>query len=413
MPSTPIVVQKFGGTSLADIAKLRRVAERVVSTRSQGFDVVVVVSAMGSTTDELLSMARSLHTTPPRRELDVLVSSGERISMALLSMAIEELACAAVSLSGPQSGIRTDKNHFGARIEGVQPARVLRELASGRIVVVAGYQGEAPDGDVTTLGRGGSDTSAVALAAVLGALRCEIYSDVEGVFSADPRIVDGAQLLERVTYDEMVAFSYSGASVLDRRAVEHAAAHRVELHARPAFGAGAGTIIGPPIENGDGNGAGAVTGVAGHRQLVRLRLRDSAADDGLARELESAVGVSSIPFSALRAGSCRTLFFPADELPARQDLACDLERAFDREVEVDDGLGSVSVIGLGIGDCESRRNRTRQVTDRHRITVDAEHAVDHAYTLLIERTTVLPAIRSIHDAMVPQIADGGTVPASG
>jgi len=289
---------------------------------------------------------------------------------------------------------------------------VLRELAAGRVVVVAGYQGEAPDGDVTTLGRGGSDTSAVALAAALEALRCEIYSDVQGVFSADPRIVDDAQLLDRVTYDEMIAFAHSGASVLDRRAVEHAATHRVELHARPAFGAGAGTVIGPPLADASeaqaGDGHAPVTGVAGHRQLLRLRFRDDGGDEGLARELEAAVGVSALPFSAESTRSSRTLLFPADELPASVELAADLGRSFERDIQVDDGLGSVSVIGLGIGGCESRRRRTRQVTVRHRIPVDDEHAVDHAYTLLVERSTVLPAIRSIHDALVP--ADGASPP---
>lgn len=399
----PIVVQKFGGSSLADITKLRLVASRIVSTRRAGYDVVVVVSAMGTTTDELLSMARSLHEAPPRRELDVLVSSGERISRALMSMAVEELGCPAVSLSGPQSGIRTDKNHFGARIEGIQPARILRELAAGRTVIVAGYQGEAPDGDVTTLGRGGSDTSAVALAAVLGAVRCEIYSDVEGVFSADPRIVENAHLLERVTYDEMIAFSHSGASVLDRRAVAYAAGHDVELHARPTFGEGSGTVIGPPLDAAERSSA--FTGVAGHRQLLRLSLEAKSDDldaQVLGDRLGSLVGVAPVPLHApAKDADRRTFLFPADELPAGEEVSAQVGDELGREVEADADLGSVSVIGLGIGDCETRREKARQVTEEESIEVDAEHAVDHAYTLLVRRPTVLTAIRSFHDALLP------------
>ncbi|HVS16384.1 MAG TPA: aspartate kinase [Thermoanaerobaculia bacterium] len=393
-----IVVQKYGGSSVADTEKLRHVARRVAATRELGLDIVVVVSAMGKTTDELLGLAHSLHREPPRRELDVLVSSGERISMALLSMAIEEQGWSAISLSGPQSGIRTDANHFGARIQGVQPARVLRELAGGRVVVVAGYQGESPDGEITTLGRGGSDTSAVALAAVLGALRCEIYSDVPGVFTADPRIVDQAALLERVSYEEMIAFSNLGASVLDRRAVEHAARHRVEIHARPTFGDGEGTVIAPA---GEEEGMLPVIGVAGHRRLLRVRVDGDAPDDALASELQDAVGVPSLPDSEAPSGSHRELLFPTDEVAGASAVTAKLREEFGSRVAVDDQIGSVSVIGRGIGECAQRRRRARLATARHRIVVDAEHVIDHAYTLLVERASVLSAIRSIHGELIP------------
>jgi aspartate kinase len=392
-----IVVQKYGGSSVADTDKLRHVARRVAATRELGLDVVVVVSAMGKTTDRLLGMAHSIHQEPPRRELDVLVSSGERISMALLSMAIEEQGWPAISLSGPQSGIRTDANHFGARIEGIQPARVLRELAGGRVVVVAGYQGEAPDGEITTLGRGGSDTSAVALAAALGALRCEICSDVPGVFTADPRIVAEASLLERVSYEEMIAFSNLGASVLDRRAVEHAAENGVEIHARPTFGDGHGTVI---ATASDRDASVPVTGVAGHRRLVRLRVDGSCPEDGLASELEAAVGVPSLPDSEPAPDGRRELLFPAHEVAGAEAVAAKLRQEFGGHVDVDDQVGSVSVIGRGIGECAQRRRRARRATLRHRIRVDAEHVIDHAYTLLVERSSVLSAIRSIHGELI-------------
>src|SRR5438876_3454848 len=190
-----IVVQKYGGSSVADVTRLRQVADRVMRTRGEGHDVVVVVSAMGDTTDELLALAKQVSPDPPRRELDMLLTCGERISMALLSMALHEQAVPAISFTGSQSGIITNDAHAQARIVEVRPYRIQDELANGKVVIVAGYQGVSSRREVTTLGRGGSDTTAVALAAALGA-DCEIYSDVDGVFSADPRVVPGARKLE-------------------------------------------------------------------------------------------------------------------------------------------------------------------------------------------------------------------------
>src|SRR5262247_3807158 len=186
-----VIVQKYGGSSVADVDRLRKVAERVMRTRAEGHEVVVVVSAMGDTTDELLALAKSLSANPDRRELDMLLSAGERISMALLSIAIRELGGEAISFTGSQSGIITNDAHTSARIVEVRPFRVQDELARGKVVIVAGYQGVSYKKEVTTLGRGGSDTTAVALAAALGAEACEIYSDVDGVYSADPRVVPG------------------------------------------------------------------------------------------------------------------------------------------------------------------------------------------------------------------------------
>src|SRR5262245_44984550 len=236
----PIVVQKFGGSSLADIARLGMVADLVMATRRAGNDLCVVVSAMGKTTDGLLDLARqaarrageSELSEPPRRELDMLVSTGERVSMALLSIAIRARGGDAVSLTGSQSGIITNDRHFDARILEVRPFRIEDELARGRIVIVAGYQGMSYRREITTLGRGGSDTTAVALAAALGADRCEIYSDVDGVYSADPRHVPDARHLPEIDCDTMQAMAERGAKVLNARAVEWAKKHRVTIHAR-------------------------------------------------------------------------------------------------------------------------------------------------------------------------------------
>jgi aspartate kinase len=239
-----IVVQKFGGSSVAGAAKLKTVAARVKARREAGWQLVVVVSAMGDTTDELLGLARQVSVDPPRRELDMLLTCGERISMALLSMALQELGVPAISFTGSQSGIITDGAHAQARILEVRPARIEEALGQGRVVIVAGYQGVSLAREVTTLGRGGSDTTAVALAAALGA-DCEIYSDVDGVYSADPRVVPDARRLEALSFEEMQALASAGAKVLNAQAVEFAREKGIVIHARSAHAGGAGTRIGP------------------------------------------------------------------------------------------------------------------------------------------------------------------------
>lgn len=227
-----IVVQKYGGSSVADPDKIRLVARHVAATQRAGNGVVVVVSAMGKTTENLLALARSLTAEPARRELDMLVSTGERVTMALLSMALHDCGCDAVSFTGSQSGIITNDRHFDAQIIEVRPHRIEDELSRGRVVIVAGYQGMSYRREITTLGRGGSDTTAVALTAALNADQCEIYSDVDGIFSADPRTVGDARHLPTIDYDTMQEMAESGAKVLNARAVEWARKQRVVIHAR-------------------------------------------------------------------------------------------------------------------------------------------------------------------------------------
>jgi aspartate kinase len=239
-----IVVQKFGGSSVADEHKIRQVALKVKARADLGFRVVVVVSAMGDTTDKLLAQAKKISPNPPRRELDMLLTCGERISMALMSMALQQLGAEAISFTGSQSGIITDDAHAQAQIVEVRPARIEEALAQNKIVIVAGYQGVSRQKEVTTLGRGGSDTTAVALAAALGA-DCEIYSDVDGIFTADPRVVVGAQKLDSIGYDEMQELAAAGAKVLNAQAVEFAKSKGIAIAARSTHGAGTGTRIGP------------------------------------------------------------------------------------------------------------------------------------------------------------------------
>ncbi|MCB9661737.1 MAG: aspartate kinase [Sandaracinaceae bacterium] len=238
-----VIVQKYGGSSVSDVEKIGLVADRICAARDEGYGVVVVVSAMGKTTDELLGLARSIDPNPPRRELDLLLSTGERVSMTLLSMALQRRGCDAISFTGSQSGILTNDWHFDAKILEVRPVRVLDELARGRVVIVAGYQGMSYKREVTTLGRGGSDTTALAMAAALSAERAEIYSDVDGVYSADPRVVPDARHLPELTYVEMQSMSDAGAKVLHAPAVEFARGREVPIHCRATFAPGRETRI--------------------------------------------------------------------------------------------------------------------------------------------------------------------------
>jgi aspartate kinase len=239
-----LVVQKYGGSSVADAEKIKRVAERIAAAKRAGNDVVVVVSAMGDTTDELLDLAQQVSPLPPPRELDMLLTSGERISMALLAMAIANLGFEARSFTGSQAGVITDSVHGKARIIDVTPGRISQAIEAGYIAIVAGFQGVSQDTkDITTLGRGGSDTTAVALAAALDAEVCEIYTDVDGVYTADPRIVPRARRLDRISYEEMLEMAACGAKVLMLRCVEYARRHQMPIHVRSSFTNREGTLV--------------------------------------------------------------------------------------------------------------------------------------------------------------------------
>src|SRR6187401_3492784 len=271
-----IIVQKYGGSSVADVGKLRYVAERVMQTARRGHQLVVVVSAMGDTTDELLAMAKQLSPNPERRELDMLLSAGERISMALLSLAIRELGGDAISFTGSQSGIITNDRHVDARIVEVRPFRVQDELARGKIVVIAGYQGVSYRREVTTLGRGGSDTTAVAMAAALSAEYCEICSDVDGVYSADPRIVHDARRIGALSYEETQELAESGAKVLNAQAVEFAKNAGIAIYARATASELPGadpSEDGTVVRRNAVRPAGAVVGVASERDVLLLSSR--------------------------------------------------------------------------------------------------------------------------------------------
>ena len=334
-----VVVQKYGGSSVADVARIRKVAEKVAETRRAGHDVCVVVSAMGDTTDELLALARQISADPPRRELDMLLTAGERISMALLSMALDGLGVPAISFTGSQSGIITTDAHASARILEVRPQRVEQALAEGKVVIVAGYQGVSRRKEVTTLGRGGSDTTAVALAAALAA-DCEIYSDVAGVFTADPRVVPQARRIDRLSYEEMQELAQAGAKVLNAQAVEFAKEQGIAIHARSTFQPGPETVVDRAADHPQ-----RIAGVASQRDLALVTVAASR----LERALEVLERAGAVAAELARAGGAVTLALPLENVHAPGVVWEALRAALGGEVAIEaEGLGAVSVVGTGL-----------------------------------------------------------------
>jgi aspartate kinase len=332
------VVMKFGGTSVADPEKLKEVARRIVAARTEGTRVVAVLSAMGDTTDDLARLAYQVSARPKPRELDMLISVGERISCALAAMAIHDLGHEAISLTGSQAGIVTDTAHGKAKIVDVRARRIHEALDQDRIVLVAGFQGVSTDRDITTLGRGGSDTTAVALAAALGASHCEIYTDVAGVFSADPRIVSSARKLHAVTYDEMLELAASGAKVLQLRSVEVARNYGVKLHVRSTFDAADGTWV---TEEDERMLEKAIISGVTHtfdEAVYRVRSVDRA-------ELFDALAASGVNVDTIIQTGDEIIFSaPLDD---RDDADAALARAGAGRERIE-GLAKVSLIGAGM-----------------------------------------------------------------
>jgi aspartate kinase len=342
-----IVVQKYGGSSVADVQKLRQVARRIMRTREQGHDVVVVVSAMGDTTDDLLAMAKQVSPNPERRELDMLLTAGERISMALLSIAIRELGGDAISFTGSQSGIITNDRHVDARIIEVRPFRVQDELARGKIVVIAGFQGVSYRREITTLGRGGSDTTAVAMAAAINADYCEICSDVDGVYSADPRVVPDARRIGTMSYEEMQEMAEAGAKVLNAQAVEFAKEKGIAIYARATNGALPGadpSADGTVVRKHPPRLPGAVVGVASEHDVLVVEA-DAAPEDLLAMLDAHHVAGKQLHVST---AAHTTLVMSRDNLHALEQVRGALRARFGDGIVFTEGLGAVSAIGAGI-----------------------------------------------------------------
>ncbi|HEX9376603.1 MAG TPA: aspartate kinase [Actinomycetota bacterium] len=348
----PVIVQKYGGTSVGDAARIHAVADRVVRAREQGYDVVVVVSAMGDTTDDLMNMAHDLSPIPNPRELDMLLTAGERIAMSLLAIAINERGHRAASYTGSQAGIITDSRHGNAKIIDVRPGRILEAVEQGNIVIVAGFQGVSATADVTTLGRGGSDTTAVALADALGAEFCEIYTDVPGVFTADPRVEPSARMLHAVSFEEMLELAASGAKVLQSRSVEYARRSGVLLHVRSSFSDEDGTWV---TEEDERMEQALISGVASDATEAKVTLQDVPDRPGVAATIFRAVADEGVNIDMIVQNVSHQGRTDVSFTAPKADLAR-LRTVMDRVSEeigangfqMDDGVAKVSLVGAGM-----------------------------------------------------------------
>jgi len=393
-----VIVQKYGGSSVADVQKLRHVAGRVMRARQLGHDVVVVVSAMGDTTDDLLELARQVTPSPDRRELDMLLSAGERISMALLSMAIRELGGQAISFTGSQSGIITNDRHTDARIIEVRPYRIQDELARGSIVVVAGYQGVSYRKEVTTLGRGGSDTTAVALAAALDAEYCEICSDVDGVYSADPRVVPTARRIGTLSYEETQEMAASGAKVLNAQAVEFAKEKGIAIYARATQGALPGAdpaSDGTVVRRSPPRLPGTVVGVASERDILVL---DASAPAGHVLALLEERAVSGKQLHIF--GGRTTIVVSRENLHDEAGLRVALQARLGDTAHLVDGLGAVSVVGAGINATYANVRAGDAALAGLGLTPAGTATSSFRITWLIGREQIADAARTLHQRFI-------------
>ncbi len=348
-----LLVQKYGGTSVGSVERIKNVAARIKQCRERGEDLVVVVSAMSGETNRLLGLSNEIATRPPPRELDVLLSTGEQVTIALLCMALHELGCAARSYTGSQVHIRTDSAFNKARILAIDEQKVRSDIARGRIVVVAGFQGVDQDGNITTLGRGGSDTTAVALAAALKAEECQIYTDVDGVYTTDPRVVPQARRLERITFEEMLEMASLGSKVLQIRAVEFAGKYNVPLRVLSSFEEGEGTLISKE-ERQDMERA-VISGIAFNRDEAKLTILGVPDQPGVAYRIVGPIGEANIELDMIiqNVGADGTTDFTFTVHRVDYQKALDILRKLAddlgaREVEGDDKIAKISLVGVGM-----------------------------------------------------------------
>jgi len=392
---------KFGGTSVADPPKIKAAAAKAVREKHAGNQVVVVVSAMGKTTDQLIDMAHEINGDPPAREMDMLMSTGEQVSIALMAIAIESLGCRAISFTGPQVGIYTDNVYRKARIRKINDERIRQALDEGKIVVVAGFQGVTEDNDITTLGRGGSDTTAVALAAALGADVCDIYTDVDGVYTADPRLVKEARKLDKITYDEMLELASVGAQVLYHRAVEIAANYNVPLHVRSSFKDVPGTLV---VKEAEPMEDVVISGVAYNRNRAKISLIGVPDRPGIAAEVfgrlaEKHIVVGMIIQNVGEEG-LNDISFTVDrgEATRAAEIAREVREALGaRGVVVDTDVAKVSVVGVGIKSHTEVAARMFQALASRNINIESITTSEIRISCLIREKDVDQAVQAIHD----------------
>ena len=347
-----LIVQKYGGTSVGSVERIKKVAQRIVHGVDNGKKMIVVVSAMGKRTDELVSMAQAINESPPSRELDVLMATGEQESIALLAMAIQAIGYTVISLTGAQCGIRTSDVHRKARIEGIDTERLERELRAHQVVIVAGFQGIDENDEVTTLGRGGSDTSAVALAAAMRAERCEIYTDVDGVYDADPRVVPGARKIDQISYAEVLEMADLGAGVLHTRSVELAEKYKLPLVVRSSFNENKGTIIKEDVNQME---KVLVRGIALDENIAKISILEVPDKPGIAFRLFTSLAVANIHVDMIVQNVNRTavndISFTVNVDELQDAVEVSQKFAFEvgaQKVEFDQGVAKLSVVGTGV-----------------------------------------------------------------
>jgi aspartate kinase len=397
-----LVVQKYGGSSVADAARIKRVAERIAATKELGKKVVAVVSAMGDTTDDLIKLAHQVSPRPEPRELDLLLSSGEVVSCTLMAMALRSMGYSAISLTGMQAGIHTDTTYGKARISSVDTSRMLKELQQDRIVVVAGFQGFTEDMDVTTLGRGGSDTTAVALAAALKAERCEVYTDVEGIYTADPRIVKGARKLKEITFEEMLELAAYGAK-MHPRSIELGWVYNVPIYVASTFSGAAGTLIHGDVAMMEHRVK--VTGVAYDRNVAKITVQGVPDKPGVAASLFEPLSEVGISVDTIVQNTGRDNRSDISFTVARADLdqAVSLvksaaEKMGAEEVLTDATLSKVSIVGAGMYNTPGYASRMFRALAESGVNIEMIATSEIRITCIVSEKKLEDAVRELHKA---------------
>jgi aspartate kinase len=397
-----LIVQKYGGSSVADAEKIQNVARRVAATAAEGHRVVVVVSAMGKTTDGLVDLAHAITPTPDPRELDVVLATGEQVTIGLLAMALQAQGVPASSFTGPQVGLVTDRAHTRARITRITAERIGAALDAGRVAVVAGFQGATEEGDLTTLGRGGSDLTGVALAAALKADVCEIFTDVDGVYTADPNVVPDAKKLERISYDEMLEMAALGAKVLQARSVEFAKKYGVPVHVRSTFKPDPGTLVTREDERME---AVVVTGITHDRGQAKVSILRVPDRPGIASRVFGGLGsreivVDMIVQNISRDGYTDISFtLPRGDRQRAETVLAELAKEIGAEgVKADDRIAKVSIVGVGMRSHAGVAARMFETLSREGINIQMISTSEIAVSCVIEDKYTELAVRALHDA---------------
>ncbi|HMP73613.1 MAG TPA: aspartate kinase [Kiritimatiellia bacterium] len=395
-----LIVQKYGGSSVADVACMQRVARRILKTRDEGNQVVVVVSAMGDTTDELIELAHKVTPDPNERELDMLMASGEQISASILAMALHAMGAGAAAMSGPQAGIYTDEFHVKAKIKEIRPKRVFEQLKKGRVVIVAGFQGLNPNEDIATLGRGGSDTTAVALAAALKADRCQILKDVEGVYTANPRVVPNARKLDDIAYDEMLELASAGSEVLQSRAVEFAKKFGVVLEVMSSFEEKPGTLVREEVKSMEDI---LVRGIAADKNQVKVTINDVPDKPGMAALLFGELAAANINVDMIiqnvSAHGVTDISFtvPATEVTkTRKTLKALSGHLGDKEVAIDEDVAKVSIVGVGMRNHSGVAHRMFETLAKHKINISMISTSEIKISVVIKKGHADQAVKTLH-----------------